>query len=37
MKNASQAARLAARYMTLYSCDEDGVAKELENFLELKK
>ena len=37
MKNASQAARLAARYMTLYTCDEDGVAKELENFLKLDK
>ncbi len=35
MKNASQAARLSARYMTSYSSDEDGVAKELEKFLKI--
>ena len=35
MKNASQAARLSARYMTSYTADEDGVAKELEKFLKL--
>lgn len=36
MKNASQAARLSARYMTMYDSDHDGVAKELVNFLKLK-
>lgn len=35
MKNASQAARLSARYMTSYTSDEDGVAKELVKFLNI--
>lgn len=36
LKNASQAACLAARYMTKFTNDDDGVAKELLEFLKIK-
>ncbi len=36
LKNASPAARLAARYMTKYNNDEDGAAKQLLKFLNIE-
>ncbi len=36
LKNASPAARLSARYMTKYTNNEDGVAKQLLKFLNIE-